>query len=119
MSDIIGFALIGAAAGTISGLLGIGGAVIMIPALIYFFGFDQKMAQGTTLLLMIPPIGLLAAIEYYKVGHVDIKAAAVIAVCFFIGGFFGSKLAMKIHADVLRKIFAGFMMLISIRMFFK
>ncbi|MCK4905965.1 MAG: sulfite exporter TauE/SafE family protein [Spirochaetes bacterium] len=119
MMEILGFALIGIIAGIMSGLLGIGGAIIMIPALIYIFGFEQKIAQGTTLLLMVPPIGLLAAIEYYKAGHTNLKAAIIIAVCFFIGGFFGSKLAMKIHPNLLRKIFAAFLMLVSIRMFFK
>lgn len=113
----LGYLLIGLFAGTASGLLGIGGAILIIPLLVHGFGFDQKLAQGTTLMLMVPPIGLMAALEYYRKGFVDMKAAAVIAVFFFIGGFVGAKLAIKIDPQILRKIFAVFLMIVSIRMF--
>jgi uncharacterized protein len=75
----IGLGAIGLIAGSLSGLLGIGGAVVIIPALVLIFGYSQRLAQGTTLLLMIPPIGLLAALEYWKAGDVDLKAAIIIA----------------------------------------
>ncbi|MBU1243282.1 sulfite exporter TauE/SafE family protein [Myxococcota bacterium] len=114
-----GYMLVGLSAGVASGLLGIGGAILIIPALIYFFGFDQKMAQGTTLLLMVPPIGLMAALEYYKQGNTNIKAAAVIALFFFIGGLFGARLALRLDPLILRRIFAVFLMIVSIRMFLK
>ncbi len=114
-----GYMLVGLFAGVASGLLGIGGAILIIPALIYFFGFDQKLAQGTTLLLMVPPIGLMAALEYYRQGNTNIKAAAVIAVFFFVGGLFGAKLALRLDPLVLRRIFAIFLMIVSIRMFLK
>ncbi len=115
--QIIIYLAIGLVAGVASGLLGIGGAVIMIPALIYICGFSQHTAQGTSLMLMLPPIGLLAAMEYYKRGYGDIKAAVFICIAFFIGGYIGSKGAINLHAPTLRKLFAGLLMYISIRMF--
>ncbi len=111
--------LVGLVAGTASGLLGIGGAILIIPALIYFFGFDQKMAQGTTLALMVPPISLISAWQYYNQGKVDLKVATLIAIAFFVGGFLGAKLALRMDPNVLRKVFAAFLMLVSIRMFLK
>lgn len=117
MLEWIGYCLIGIAAGILSGLMGIGGASLMIPALVVLYGYDQKLAQGTTLLLMVPPIGLLAALEYHKAGYTNIKAAIIIAAFFFIGGLLGSKLAVKMDSAVLRKVFAVFFMVIAIRMF--
>ncbi len=114
----LGFGIVGLAAGTLSGLLGIGGAVVIIPALVYIFGFSQKLAQGTTLLLMVPPIGLLAALQYYRAGDVDLKAGAIIAILFFAGGFFGAKLAIVVDPVILRKIFAVCLAAISVKMFF-
>jgi len=104
--------LIGLGGGLISGLLGIGGATLMIPALIYFVGYSQKLAQGTTLALMIPPIGFLAAYQYFKKGYVDIGAAAIMALAFFIGGYAGSKLALDLTPGLLRRIFAIFLMIV-------
>ncbi len=112
-----GLGLLGLAAGTLSGLLGIGGAVLIIPALVFIFGFSQVTAQGTTLLLMIPPIGLLAALQYWKAGHVDILAGTVIALFFFFGGFFGGRFATLIDPVILRKAFALFLALIAVKMF--
>jgi uncharacterized protein len=113
-----GFAILGIAAGTASGLLGIGGAVIIIPALVFIFGFDQKMAQGTTLLLMVPPIGILAALQYYRAGHVDVKAGAIIAALFLVGGFLGAKLASLLDPGLMRKVFAVCLAGIAVKMFF-
>ena len=78
MNDIIPFVLLGLAAGVLSGLLGIGGAIVIIPALVYLFGFPQHRAEGTTLALMVPPIGILAVIPFFKRGCVDVRAAALI-----------------------------------------
>jgi uncharacterized protein len=114
----LGFGVLGLAVGVISGLLGIGGAIVLIPALVFIFGFSQKMAQGTTLLLMVPPIGLLAALQYYRAGNVDLKAGAIIAALFFVGGFFGAKLADLIDPALMRKIFAVCLAGISVKMFF-
>jgi uncharacterized protein len=107
----------GLVAGTLSGMIGIGGATIIIPVLV-FLGFDQKMAQGTTLFVMLPPISLLAVMQYYKAGHINMKIATIVAVFFFLGAFFGGKLAIHLHEDVLRKTFAVFMFVVSLKMFF-
>lgn len=112
-------ALLGLAAGLLGGLFGIGGAVVVIPALVYILGFDQKVAQGTTLWMMVPPIGILAAWQYYKGGDADIKSAGVLALFFLIGGFFGGKLAVKLDPTLMRKGFAIFLAITAVRMFFK
>jgi uncharacterized protein len=115
LSTILLIAL-GLLAGTLSGLIGIGGGVIIIPALVFLFKFSQQEAQGTTLALMVPPIGLLAAWTYYKYGHVDIKAAALICVGFVLGGWFGAKIANSLSALVLQRIFGVLLLGIAIRM---
>jgi len=73
---------IGIITGVMAGMLGIGGAIIMIPALVFFMGFSQQTAQGTSIAVMLPPVGILAAMNYYKAGHVNIKFALILAVCF-------------------------------------
>ncbi len=107
---------IGAAAGLASGLMGIGGGVIIIPALVFMLGFDQHMAQGTSLAAMVPPIGLLAAYVYYKSGHVNIPAAALIAAGFILGGMIGAKVVINIDDGVLRKVFGIVLLLLAVRM---
>jgi hypothetical protein len=114
--NILIIVITGFAGGIASGLLGIGGAVVMIPALIFFAGFNQLTAQGTTLLAMIPPIGILAALEYYKAGHAEIKTAAIIAATFIVGAWLGSKFALSINPIILKKIFGVLLLYISIRM---
>jgi hypothetical protein len=114
--NAIGLGLLGLIAGSLSGLLGIGGAVVIIPALVYVFGYEQKLAQGTTLLLMIPPIGLLAAMQYYKAGDADIKAAILIAAFFFVGGLLGGKLATSLDPVLMRRIFSIFLIGVAIKM---
>jgi hypothetical protein len=118
MVNVIIIIILGLIAGVLGGLLGIGGGIIIIPALIFLFGFSQHMAQGTTLALMVPPIGLLAAWQYYKQGYVDLKIAGLICVGFFVGGFFGAKFANQIPDQILRKVFGVFLLLISLRMIF-
>jgi len=108
--------IIGLAGGIASGLLGIGGAVVMIPALVFIAGYNQITAQGTTLLAMIPPIGIFAALEYYKAGHAEIKTAAIIAAGFIIGAWLGSKLALNINPQILKKVFGFLLLYISIKM---
>ena len=97
--------LLGVLGGAISGLLGIGGALVLIPALVYFFKMTQHQAQGTSLAVLLPPIGLLAFLEYYRHGHVDVKKALFIAAGFFLGGFLGAYAAGYIPDAVLRKAF--------------
>ncbi len=119
MIQVILFAILGLVAGTISGVVGIGGGVIIVPALLFLFGFTQQQAQGTTLALLIPPIGFLAAYTYYKAGFVDFKAAIFICLGFFIGGLIGSKIAVNLSNEVLQKIFGTLMIVIGLYMFTK
>lgn len=112
------FVLLGLVAGTFSGIVGLGGGVILVPALIFIFGLSQQQAQGTTLALMVPPIGILAAYAYYQQGFVDLKIAALICLGFIFGGWVGAKFAVSLPEDVLRRIFAISLFLISIKMFF-
>jgi len=116
MNLILICSLIGLGGGILSGVLGIGGATLIIPALIYFLKFNQHLAQGTTLALMVPPIGLLAAWTYFKSGHVDIKVAALICIGFFIGGLIGAKIAISIPQDILRKIFGLLLLILGTKM---
>ena len=108
--NIVLLLLVGLAAGVLSGLLGIGGGVLIVPSLLFIVGMTQHTAQGTTLALMVPPIGLLAAWTYYKQGCVDIKVAGLICVGFFFGGLIGAKCATIINAALLKKLF-GFALL--------
>ena len=112
------FILLGLAAGTFSGVIGLGGGVIIVPALVFLFGLSQQQAQGTTLALMVPPIGILAAYAYYQQGYVELKIAALICIGFVVGGWLGAKLAVSLPAHILQKIFAVSLFLISIKMFF-
>src|SRR5437867_13174277 len=105
MTDDVLYVLLGIAAGMLSGLIGIGGGIIIIPALIFLFGFSQHQAQGTTLALLVPPIGLLAAWTYYQQGYVDLKIAAYICAGFFLGGLLGAKIAIALSSTVLERVF--------------
>jgi uncharacterized membrane protein YfcA len=108
--------VIGIITGIMAGMLGIGGAIIMIPALVFFLGTSQQMAQGTSIAVMLPPIGILAAYNYYKAGHVNITFAIVLAVCFLIGSYFGSKWALNVPQNVLKKIFGILLLLVAAKM---
>ena len=110
--------IIGLIAGILSGLIGIGGGVIMIPALIMILNFNQHLSQGTTLAAMIPPIGILAAYEYYRNGYVNIPVALFIALGFIIGGFIGAKFAIPIDDKLLGRIFGIILFILSIKMIF-
>lgn len=115
---VIGCLLLGLMAGVFSGLVGVGGGVIIVPSLVFFFGMTQQQAQGTTLALLVPPIGLLAALTYYRQGYVDLKVAALICAGFFLGGLFGAKWATSLSNPVLEKVFGFAMLLISLKMLF-
>lgn len=116
--DIFLYLLLGLITGTFSGLLGIGGAIIIIPILVLLFGLSQHTAQGTTLALMVPPIGLLAAWTYYKQGFVDLKIAGLICLGFFVGGLVGAKFATELPDGILRKIFGFVLLAASLKMIF-
>jgi len=118
LADISLYVLLGLFAGVISGLIGIGGGVIIVPALIYIFGLTQHQAQGTTLALLIPPIGLLAAWTYYRQGYVNLAVAAFVCLGFFVGGLLGAKMAVKLSDELLRKIFGVALLLLALHMIF-
>jgi uncharacterized membrane protein YfcA len=113
---LLGLIVLGAVAGYFSGLVGIGGGVIIVPALILFFGFSQYNAQGTTLAMLIPPIGILAVAKYYQKGHVDIKTALFLCIGFIIGGYLGSVTAVGLNEITLKRIFAAVLILLGIKM---
>lgn len=115
---IIPYLILGMVAGSLSGLVGIGGGVLIVPALVFLFGMSQHQAQGTTLAILVPPIGLLAAWMYYKHGYVDLKVAAFICIGFFLGGLLGAKVATVLSAKVLQRVFGVTMLLISLKMIF-
>jgi hypothetical protein len=115
---IISYIVLGLAAGALSGLIGIGGGILAIPALVFLFGFSQHQAQGTTLAMMVPPIGILAAWTYYRAGYVDLRAAALLCAGFFIGGFLGAKAATSVPTNILEKIFGAALLLVSLKMIF-
>ncbi len=117
MQTLITLALIGIIAGMLSGVVGVGGGIVMVPAMVYFLGMSQHGAQGTSLAVMLPPIGILACYNYYKAGSLDWKYALVIALTFVIGGYFGSKLALVLDAKTLKRVFAVLMMLVAIKLF--
>ena len=98
--------IIGLAAGMLSGLIGVGGGIIVVPALVYFLGFSQHEAQGTSLGLLSLPVGILAVANYYKQGYIDIKVVAIMCLAFVLGGWFGSKIALALPQDIVKKIFA-------------
>ena len=115
-STIILLIIIGLAAGILSGLIGVGGGIIIVPALVYVLAFSQKQAQGTSLGILLLPVGILAVMQYYKQGYVDIKVVLIVSAAFIIGGFFGSKIALHISESILKKIFAVILILIAIKM---
>lgn len=117
--NVLLIALIGITAGLLGGLFGLGGAIIIIPSLVMILGYSQQMAQGTALIMMVLPVGALAAFQYYQKGFVDVKAAMILAVFFFIGGYFGAKLATAISQDILKKAFAIMLVFIAIKMWFQ
>lgn len=103
---IVLLSIIGLLAGILSGLVGVGGGIIIVPALVFFLGFTQKEAQGTSLGLLLLPIGILAVVNYYQKGLIDVKVVGIMALTFTLGGFLGSKIALAISETALRRIFA-------------
>lgn len=110
--------LVGIAAGMLGGLVGVGGGLIIVPALVYFLGMSQHYAQGTSLGLILLPVGILAVFNYYKQGYVDFKIVGLLAVGFLAGGYFGSKIALNFSQETVKKIFAAFMIVVAIKMLF-
>ena len=109
---------VGLAAGVMSGLVGIGGGVVIVPALVFLLGFTQQKAQGTTLALLVPPIGILAAWTYYRQGYVDLKVGGIICLGFLLGGLIGARIATGLPDGVLEKVFAIALLVVSLKMLF-
>jgi uncharacterized membrane protein YfcA len=119
VSTIAVLILIGLAAGVLSGFVGVGGGIVIVPALIYFLGLTQHQAQGTSLMLMLPPIGVLAVYNYYQSGQLDkqlIFYAIIIALTFVIGGYLGSKLSLKLSPLLVKFVFGIILLYVSIKM---
>ena len=114
--DIVLYILLGLLTGIFSGMFGLGGGIIVVPALVLIFGLSQHNAQGTTLAMMVPPIGLLAAWTYYSKGFVDLKIAGLLCLGFFFGGLLGAKFVVGLPEPVLRKLFGVALLLISLKM---
>ena len=110
--------LVGIAAGMLGGLVGVGGGIIIVPALIYFLGFSQKMAQGTSLGILLLPVGILGVLQFYKEGYIDIRAVWIISIGFLFGSYFGSRIALQLPQETVKKIFAILLILIAVKMLF-
>lgn len=115
---IILLLVIGLLAGIISGMVGVGGGIIVVPALVLLLGFTQQQAQGTSLGLLLLPVGILAVWNYYQKGQVDIKIVLIMALAFTIGGWLGSKVALNIPQAALKKVFASVLIIVGIKMLF-
>ncbi len=113
---IITLVIIGLASGMLSGLVGVGGGIIIVPALVFFLGFSQLQAQGTSLGLLLLPVGILAVMNYYQKGHIDLKVVGIMSVAFVLGGYLGSKIALVISEALIKKIFAVLLFYTAIKM---
>ncbi len=110
--------LVGVVVGLVSGVVGIGGGILFVPALVWFFGMDQYKAQGTSLGALLAPVGILAFYEYYRKGNADLRIALLLAAGFLVGGYFGAVGAQHISELWLRRIFALTLITVGARMFF-
>ena len=110
------YIILGIVAGIFGGMFGIGGGTILIPALVFLFGLTQHQAQGTTLAIMVPPIGLLAALRYWQAGNVKLSLAAFICIGFFIGGLIGAHLVQSLSDPLLKKLFGIFLLVVAMNM---
>jgi len=118
MAEIIILILIGIAGGVLSGMFGVGGGIIIVPAFVFFLGMSQHEAQGTSIGLMLLPIGILAAYNYHQSGNMDLKAALIVAFAFVIGGYFGSKLSLTLDQLLIKRIFGALMLFVSVKLMF-
>jgi uncharacterized protein len=118
IADAFIIILIGFMAGILSGTLGIGGGIVVVPGLILILGFTQHQAQGTSLVMMVPPVVILAAYNYYKHGHVNIQTALILIFAFIAGAYLGSILAVNLPDKILRRVFGFFMLFVAVKMIF-
>ncbi|MBA2250647.1 MAG: sulfite exporter TauE/SafE family protein [Chitinophagaceae bacterium] len=118
MQTIIILILVGIASGILGGLVGVGGGIIIVPSLVYFLGFSQKTAQGTSLGILLLPIGILGVWQFYKAGYVDMRTVWLVSLGFLAGSYFGSKIALSLPQDTVKKIFAILLLLVAFKMLF-
>ncbi len=118
MKEIIVLIFTGFFVGVISGFLGIGGGVIMIPILVGILGYSQQLAQGTSLAILLPPVSILAVMNYYKAGYIDVRATIIMVLTYMIGSYFSSKSAVTLDTVYLKKGFAIFLILYAIYLLF-
>jgi hypothetical protein len=118
VQTILIIVLTGLAAGILGGMVGIGGGIVIVPALVYFLAFSQHQAQGTSLALMLFPVGILGVINYYKKGYVDFRYAGLLAIGFVAGSYLGSKFSLSLPQDTVKKFFAVIMILVALKMLF-
>lgn len=116
METVLILLFIGLAAGFLGGMVGIGGGVLIVPALVLLLGLSQHMAQGISLAMILFPVGILGVINYYKNGYVDFRFAGLLAIGFFVGSYLGSKFSLSLSQDTVKKIFAVVMILLSIKL---
>ena len=109
---------VGLAAGFLSGMVGIGGGIIIVPVLVYFLGFTQHQAQGTTLFMFLLPIGIFGVMNYHKQGYVDYKTALIICSTFVLGSYFGSKLSISLDQKMVKQFFGAIIILLGAKMLF-
>ncbi len=110
--------IVGLAAGFLSGLVGVGGGIIIVPALMYFLKFDQHEAQGTSLGLLLMPVGIFAVMNYYKKGYLDVKVVGIMCIAFVAGAYLGSNVSLAISQDKLKKVFALLLLFVAFKMLF-
>ena len=118
MATIMILLCLGLVAGVLSGMVGIGGGIVIVPALIYYLGYSQHQAQGTVLFMFLLPIGILGVYNYHQAGHIEWKTAFIIASTFVIGSYFGSRLAISIDQLMLKRVFGVIILLLSLKMIF-
>ncbi len=118
VQTMISLVIVGMFAGMLSGLVGIGGGIILVPALVFILGFSQMNAQGTSLALIMFPVGILSVIQYYKHGYVDFKILPLIAIGYIAGSFWGSRISTHLPQEIIKKIFAVLLIVIAIKMMF-
>jgi len=112
--SFLGFLLVGTFTGAVAGMFGIGGGVFVIPAMVYLFGFSQKMATGTSLGMLLPPIGILAFLEFYKAGHVNVAAAVLLIVGFVAGSYLSASYTVSLPDLFLKRAFGGLLVVMGV-----
>ena len=118
LTTVIILLIIGLLAGILSGMVGVGGGILMVPMFVFFLGLSQHNAQGMSLAVMLPPVTFFAVYNYHKAGDLDWKMALIVSLLFFIGGFLGSKIALQIDQRMLRKVFGVFMLIVALKLIF-